>query len=44
MIDFDLETQLADLDSDEGTNYGLAVRAMTQLERAALVLSYVRWT
>jgi hypothetical protein len=41
---FDLENLLADLDSDEATNSGLAVRPMTRLELAALVLAFVRLT
>lgn len=44
MTDFDLTEQLAELDSDEGTNYGLPVRAMTSMERTALVLALLRLT
>jgi hypothetical protein len=44
MIDFDLSEQLWELDSEEATNFGLPVRAMTRLERTQLVLSYARWS
>jgi hypothetical protein len=39
---FDIEEQLADLDSDEATNFGLPVRPLTRLELATLVLAFVR--
>jgi hypothetical protein len=39
MTDFDLEDQLAELDSDEGTNFGLPVRPMTPLEHATLAIA-----
>jgi hypothetical protein len=42
MIDFDLDVYRWELDSEEATNFGLAVRPMTVLERAGLVLAYVR--
>jgi hypothetical protein len=42
MTDFDLEDQLAELDSDEGTNFGLPFRPMRCAEIAALVAALVR--
>lgn len=42
VIQFDLESQLANLDSDEGTNFGMPIRPITRLELAAIVLAFVR--
>jgi hypothetical protein len=41
---FDLAEQLAELDSEEASDFGVTVRPMTLAERAALVLTYVRLT
>jgi hypothetical protein len=42
MTDFDLEEQLAELDSDEGTNFGLPFRPMRRGEIVLLVAALIR--
>jgi hypothetical protein len=42
MTDFNLQDVLAELDSEEASNFGLAVRPMTRFESALLVPAYVR--
>lgn len=44
MIDFVLEDQLAELDSDEAANFGVPVRPMTRLELALIVLAFASAT
>lgn len=42
--EFELEQQLAELHSDEGTNFGLPIRPMSRVELTALLFALVRPT